>query len=520
MKNKKYWLGLALMSWASHAFAQNEADALRYSQLQFGGPARTQAIGGANVAVGADLGSLVSNPAGLGLYQKSEISFTPGYSTNNTSSTGIGSKSTDSRNNLSVMSFGAAFANRRPDNDDSNWRGGTFALGLNRINDFNSRFNYRGTVANNRSLFEYLRQAPRKSYDGILDQYDAREYTDLDGLAYGTSLTNLEPAYRNGPDTIVTTLESGAVAQNEYVLTKGSQTQFDFGYGASYRDKLYIGFGLGIVSTRFDRTSVQDGAGTEPSSGNIPTRETTYSLRDDLSTRGSGFNLRIGAIYRASDFVRFGASVQTPTFMRLRDNYSTSLSTTFSPALIYRDANGNVNSTVASASESTPSNEYTYNLTTPFRASGGVAVTIGKYGFLSGDVEYVNYGQAKLSDDNTNSGNTSGNSYDLENQTVKDLYRSAVNLRIGGEARYDIFRFRLGYARYGDPYKVNDFDRTQNHFTGGLGLRQNSFFLDLAGVYSTSNLYYNPYTLNGGAEPVIAVNRNRFTTSATIGFTF
>jgi len=520
MKNKKYWFGLALMGWASHAFAQNEVDALRYSRLQFGGTARTQAIGGANVAVGADLGSLVSNPAGLGLYQKSEISFSPGYSISNTSSSGIGTTATDSRSNLNLASFGVAFTNRRPDNDNDNWRGGTFAFGLNRINDFNNRFNYSGTVNNNRSLFEYLRQAPRSSYNSVLDQYDADQYTNLDGLAYATSLSNIEPAYRNGPDTVVTTLQSGAVAQNEYVLTKGSQTQFDFGYGASYRDKLYVGGALGIVSTRYDETRVQNGAGTEPGSGTIPTRETTYSLRDDLTTRGSGFNLRIGAIYRITDMVRVGASVQTPTFMRLRDNYSTSLSTTFSPALVYYNNNNTVSSTVASASASAQPSDYTYNLTTPFRASGGVAVTIGKYGFLSGDVEYLNYGQAKLNDDNTNGSSSGGNSFDSNNQVISSLYRSTVNIRVGGEARYDIFRFRLGYARYGDPYNASDFDRTQNYFTGGLGLRQNNFFLDLAGVYSTNDRYYNPYTLNGGTEPVIAVNSNRFTTTATVGFTF
>ena len=79
MKKRILWLSLALAAGpAGHAFAQGASDALRYSQLQFGGPARTQGIGGANVALGADFGNLTSNPAGLGMYQKSELHITPG----------------------------------------------------------------------------------------------------------------------------------------------------------------------------------------------------------------------------------------------------------------------------------------------------------------------------------------------------------------------------------------------------------------------------------------------------------
>ena len=79
MNTRILWLGLPLALGASRAFAQDEADALRYSRLQFGGSARTLGIGGANVALGADYGSVSSNPAGLGLYQKSEIQITPGF---------------------------------------------------------------------------------------------------------------------------------------------------------------------------------------------------------------------------------------------------------------------------------------------------------------------------------------------------------------------------------------------------------------------------------------------------------
>ncbi|SDY76054.1 hypothetical protein [Hymenobacter psychrophilus] len=79
MKTLKYGLAVALMGTASHAFAQYQADALRFSQSQPVGTARTLGLGGATAAVGGDYGSVLVNPAGLGMFQRSEFSFSPGF---------------------------------------------------------------------------------------------------------------------------------------------------------------------------------------------------------------------------------------------------------------------------------------------------------------------------------------------------------------------------------------------------------------------------------------------------------
>ncbi|UOR04744.1 hypothetical protein MUN82_17565 [Hymenobacter aerilatus] len=506
MKNAKYWLGLAFMGWASHAFAQSEIDALRYSQLQFGGGARTLGIGGANVALGADIGNLSSNPAGLGLFQRSEVSFTPGFGVGNTSSALQGSGSlTDSRNSLHIGNVGLIFTNRRPDSDNtSDWRAGSFGIGVTRINDFNQNSVYSGTIGDQQSLFQRLRES-RISNQEIDDQFVDNAYVDLDGLAYGAYLTNLE-----NNDGVSTVNRTGPIVQRETTQTTGSQSQYDFAYGASYRDKLYIGGAIGVVSTRYDMTR----------NFYETTSDVNVDLRDFIQTRGTGFNARIGAIYRATDRVRIGASVQTPTWYRLTDTYSTQLSAQFNPPLSELDNNGNVVRTISRGDAQTGSQQFSYNLTTPFRANGGVAVLLGKYGFLTGDIEYVDYSQPRFRDNATANGTVAGYDYSGTNQYISDLYRSTVNLRFGGEARYEAFRFRLGYARYGDPYRANDFDRTQNYYTVGLGLRQQNFFLDVAGVYKSANTYYSPYVLNAGDQPVVSIDSNRFTTSLTIGTTF
>ena len=61
-------------------------NSFRYSQSQVHGSARTLGFAGAQTALGADLGSLSSNPAGLGFYRKSEFSFAPNLSILNTNS--------------------------------------------------------------------------------------------------------------------------------------------------------------------------------------------------------------------------------------------------------------------------------------------------------------------------------------------------------------------------------------------------------------------------------------------------
>ena len=65
-----------LLLFSLFASAQNEEDALRFSRLTPFGSARVTAMGGAFGALGGDLTTLSTNPGGIGVFRKSEISFT------------------------------------------------------------------------------------------------------------------------------------------------------------------------------------------------------------------------------------------------------------------------------------------------------------------------------------------------------------------------------------------------------------------------------------------------------------
>ncbi len=523
--------GFLGLSQTARAQGSYRDDALLYSRLAPAGTARTLGLAGANVALGGDWGSVSANPAGLGLFTKSELTFSPGLgfgsvsaapAANAASLTGTGGVATlgafdQTANSFHVASAGVVFATRRPDGDNtSDWRGGAFALGITRQADFNQAFRYRNQTDDNHSFFQYLREPGgnidfrsggyQKAVDGIISQENKQIYTDLEGLAYGGYLTFDIPG--STPTVLNTPTRTGPITQDETVRTSGSLSQFDLAYGGNYRDRLYIGGGIGIVSLNRTRNTLF----SESSSGGED-----FNFSDNVKTTGTGVNARLGLIYRLVDAVRVGASVQTPTYIQLQDSYSTTLTSQYVP-----QGRNNVFTTVPGT--------YEYSVTTPFRASGGVAVVVNKYGFLTGDVEYVGYGQARLGTVNTDAG---GGDFGDVNQQIRSAFRSTVNLRAGAEGRLDIFRVRAGYARYGSPYAADRVvNRAQNYLTGGLGLRTKSFFLDVAGVYLTFQDRYSPYSLakdnpatsfksvTNGVAPVIALDQNRLTVSLTGGIIF
>jgi hypothetical protein len=540
--------GFLTISHAARAQGGYANDALLYMRQNPAGTARTIGLAGANVSLGADFGNLTSNPAGLGFFTKSEISLTPGvgFGTTNaaqaTNAAAVGTSFpslSQTANSFHIASAGVVFANRRPDNDNtSDWRGGSFALGFTRLADFNQGVRYQNSTDDNHSFFQRLREPYNNgdytsaSYQANADdiyykQYQTQTYKDIDGLAFGTGLVdqvgvpnpNLrprpdqaqgdtiirlgtpaplnpnDPNYANAPANL-RNARQGAITQTEDILTKGSLSQFDLGYGANYRDRLYIGGGVGIVSLNRTRNSTF----SESSGG-----EQDFVSTDYLKTTGTGINARLGLIVRAADALRLGASIQTPTYIRLTEEYSTTLT-----------ANNKYATTGSVSSLSTQPGTFEYSVTTPFRANGGATVVLGKAGFITADVEYVGYSKAKFKTiDNTSDQGLEDGNYNISNN-----YRNVVNARIGAEARLDIFRVRAGYAYYASPYKENTIKRNQNYVSLGAGVRTKSFFVDLAGLYLTGKDQYQPYSLAYVAPPTVNLTNNRFTASLTGGLLF
>ena len=128
----------------------------------------------------------------------------------------------------------------------------------------------------------------------------------------------------------------------------------------------------------------------------------------------------------------------------------------------------------------------------------------------------MDYSEAFFSFNDDNS--TDGKSYENNlNQTIKNKYGSSYNLRLGGEAILDVMRLRLGYALYNSPFKneaiVVDYDNKATVYSGGIGIKQDDYFIDFGFARTKYASFLQPYSLTG--VDVAGVKQNTSTNQFT-----
>src|SRR4051812_21891745 len=94
----------ALFAGAVAASAQDLAEAYNLSSLNVQGTARSMGFGNALGSVGGDFSSLSVNPAGLGVYRSSEITFTPSMRLNSAATNYLSSAGADNNTHVNVNS--------------------------------------------------------------------------------------------------------------------------------------------------------------------------------------------------------------------------------------------------------------------------------------------------------------------------------------------------------------------------------------------------------------------------------
>lgn len=494
----------------SQGFVEN---ALLFSRTKPGGSARIQAMGGAQVALGGDYSSALANPAGLGMYNRSEFTFSPAINTYSTEAEHLGAKSSDSKSVFNIP--GLSYVHHLAD-DKNGFLGGSFAVTMTRINDFNSEFTYGGTDES--SIIDYFKErAFGYSIEPVPSPYEDTPLLSFDvpeGLAYLTYLItpyNEDPGNTSPilPDDYINyfseldTLgnEIRTLDRSQKITTKGSQYQWSFAYGGNYKDKLFFGASVGITTLRYSFSSSYKESNFNFSSDPGYNPLNALELMEDITIDGGGINLTLGLIYRPVNFVQVGVSFVTPTHYELSDSYSTRLRTSW-----------NIRNDEDESSEPILSE---YSINTPLKFSTGAAFFLGKYGFITGDVEFINYSKAKYNSD------TPGISFNPENDDIKYYYTNVINYRVGAEFRYNIFRLRGGYAIQDNPYKSDfNIDRSITTISTGAGVRWSKFYVDFAWLVSKSKNTYSPYALNNGYGPIAALSNRVSSAMITVGITF
>jgi len=457
-------------------YAQDQSDALRYSQLTFGGTARFMAMGGAFCAVGGDMSTLTFNPAGVAVFTKSQLTFSPGFAFRNTTSDYNGSQMLETQPVMTMQNAGmvAAWKNTR---DDAMWKGISFGIVYNRTNNFNSFINIQGNNYNSTLLDVYTAQANGTAYTNLDNFYTGPAFNaGLLDTSHGNNYFNIIHPMLNG---------SNYITQQLNKQTSGSMGETDISFGGNYENKLYIGASMGIANINYNENTTYS---ETPSYNDTTFGLRTYSLNSTVFTSGAGVNFKFGLIYRINDWARIGAAIHTPTVFSLHDDYSTTWSATYGPSP-YSGAGG------PPYSPGTSSGSYDYTLVTPMRAMAGLAFILHHQGILSLDYEYVNYPGASF--------RSSGYSYSAVNSAISQQYMNASNLRAGFEWVLYPFSLRAGYAMYGDPYSSLAGNSTvKSSYCAGVGVRIRRSFIDVAYVLTnyTENYYLYGASYGGTAS--------------------
>jgi hypothetical protein len=440
------------------------ASAVDNSQTLYQGSARFMGMGGAFTALGGDISSISLNPAGAGVYTGMQFVFTPSFLQQNTESISRhrGMKYPDDAlnykinlNNLGLM----ATYNLR---SVPGWNTISLGLGYNTLNNFNQQINGK--------TFNYDRS---KMHEFVGNANDGNYWGPYEGLAEDTELLRYDSTFNeywsfvtdemNYSDT--TSLSEVGVNQQKEIENKGSLGEYFIAVGANYSDKLYLGVSLGIRRYKLTRTQTF----TETENANQIPYYHKMRFNEYENHTGTGYNLKIGAIYKPFDFLRLGAAVHTPTFYNnVQYDWYNQMTAEYD--------------TISSLQSTSTETTYAYKLTTPAKLIGGVALKIANTLMLSADYEYLDYSTNMLDDKENYSFD-----YGPLNDTIQNNLGTAHNLRLGAELKLNQFYLRAGYSYNQSPY-ANSYEGYQSNiarYSGGVGFRSTGFFMDATFVTSS-----------------------------------
>lgn len=469
------------------------------------GSARYVGMGGALGALGADLSAGSANPAALGLYRRSDASLSFSVLTQgekpdlNVDKAHMSFDQMGFVVSIPIMGKAVKFVN--------------FGANYQKRANFNNAF-----IADNMQLGG-LSQTQQ-----MADILNNTQYsTPLADLMYNACLVN--PVYiRDGQNNVQVDADNLPMYDyynalesdwNNYDrVTEGGIAGYDFNVSMNIKDRVYLGFTLGVNDVDYYSYSTYREFGTVSNGTvSIPDVE-NYTLYNTQHVSGYGVNVKLGAIVRpiANSPFRIGLAVETPTFYHLESYTSYSID---SP--LYEDENYDVVLDQDGAGNFVYTNylpdvdlaSLPLKITTPWKVRVSLGHTVGTYLALGAEYEYANYGKTKQGYDDVNYdawGYSYGSTvHDPDMDAMhKSTLRGSHSFKFGMEMNLtDNVAFRLGYNYYSSMFKKGaTLDQTGespafgyqtttdymnkgdvNIFTAGLGWRGRHFYADVAYKY-------------------------------------
>lgn len=491
-------------------FAQTPEDALLNGWFIPNSTARGLAVGGATGALGGDISSMYSNPAGLGLYKTKEFVITPGFLLNNNKSDYRGTNTSNTnKSGFQLGTVGAVFGGRINDNNTTN----TFAISFNQLASYNNEIHYSGL--NNYSSYseQYLEE---------LTNNNASVTSALNDYPFGSSLAfytylidSMNDAQGNltGYRSLVPVADG--IKQDYLETTKGGSYELSFGFASDTKDKLFLGASINVPISFY----TQDISYTETDPSNNQNNNFGFStLTQHHTLNGAGLNTRLGLIYRLQN-LRLGLAIQSPSLMSFTDNLNVSM-TTNTEAYAGQQ-------TISSSDFPNPASKTQYNELTPYKVLASASYVLNQVenvkmqkGFVTADIEFVNYRGSRFMQDGSNQDASLTDYYNSLNQLIKSYYKGAFNFRLGGELKFSPIAVRLGAAYYGSPYKDAALKANRILLAGGVGYRSHGFFADLTLAEMFNKDVNFPYRLNDKANTFAQLKNQRTNVILTFGTKF
>lgn len=435
-------------------------EAAKYSQAEYGFmSARVAGMGGAFTSLGADLSSMAINPAGLGMYRSSAMSFTMGY--DHTSSKNSTVPFSKGKSDLSFGQIGTALNLYQGTGSLVSF---TVGFAYNKLADLNFR-NSAGWNGGEVTIAEFFAEQMYGIDPSLLGSNGApfsnpNIYTDEWGgvLAYRTYLmdpaTNEDGTFAGNYIVPGVPLSSRINSAME-VVSEGSVGEFDFSMGFNFGNILYLGTTLGLqdIEQTLHYTYAEEYVSVNNDDDEVSYME--YSPR--VGNYGSGVNFKIGAILRPTSGLRLGVAYHSPTIVNLTRDYYTNMTTEFNAGDSYF-AESSINS-------------YTYNYSSPSKLLLGASVTIGNKAIISVDYDKVWYKGMSM--------HTNGLEGAFANDVEADL-GSSNNVRVGVEfVPVKNIYVRGGYAYYGSPLgrEAAKYNKDGNPFYGSYKTDTQNFSL-------------------------------------------
>lgn len=411
MKKARRGLTVLLVCCAQWATAQGLTDVMRYSRQDPLGSARTLGMGGAMTGLGADLGAIWSNPAGLGLYRSSDIAFSLGIGAGGASTDYLGNNEVSAEPHLLVGQLGVALTMPMAHPD---FKRGTFAIGYTPLKDLHQRAQWSGEAEGNSITEQFALQAQGTPYDSLwyFHPFDAELawYTYMIDTLGGTT------------DQYGAAFTTDAVRQELRRKRTGRMGETTIAFGTSYQEQLHLGLSIGIVSTEMEQVDVY-----QETKVLGPSALQSLTLNDQLEVSGSGAYWSMGLILQPSNSpIRLGWSYRSGTVLSIDDFYQVDASASFA--------------TEGTFEAVSPSSFVEYRIRTPRRHQLGLSWSLGKAAVLALDYGRSDYADAEFTSNDFQEQDVAAIQRRIDSTLqVEQLFRGGLEFRI-----QDDWRFRMG----------------------------------------------------------------------------